>query len=153
MEEHLSVLQQVHLAEGKVDSWYWTTESSGTFIVKSAWSFMQGLEMEEPNMAFEQLWKGLAPSNILDFAWKVMWKRVQTKVNMTRRGAILSEVSLNCVLCENAEETVEHHFFYCPFSSKVWDYCHRWLNMSTALPQGFQEHFLQHGGELKNADQ
>lgn len=127
----------------KADRWSWTADYSGTFTVASAWSFMQGLEMEEPIMAFEQLWKGLAPSNVLVFAWKAMWGRVPTKHILRRRGALPSEVPLTCVFCENAVETAEHHFFSCPFSAKVWDHCNRWFSVSNALPQRCQEHFLR----------
>lgn len=101
----LTVLQQANLTEDKGDKWTWLADSSGSFTVKSAYVFMQGFELEESIMAFEHLWKGLAPSNVLVFAWKVLRGRVQSKHNLNLRGALSHGDSVTCVLCENAAKT------------------------------------------------
>lgn len=77
----MSILQHGRLVEGKYDAWSWVTDSEGKYTVKSTFDMLQGLDLEEPVEVFDQLWKGLAPSNALVFAWKAMWGRIQSKHN------------------------------------------------------------------------
>lgn len=67
--------------------------------------------------------------------------------NLFRRGIISNENSWACVLCLEAENSFDHLFFNFPFFAKVWNSCHKRMNVSTTLPNNSREHFLQRGGE------
>lgn len=43
-------------------------------------------------------------------------------------------------------------FFHCPFSSQVWHSCHKWLGILTVVPENFNSHLIQFGGELRTSN-
>lgn len=56
------MLQPVTLIEDINDAWIWEPSSTdGKYTVSSAFSLIQGLELEEPITIFGTLWQGAAP--------------------------------------------------------------------------------------------
>lgn len=53
--------------------------------------------MEELSEVFKQLWECFAPSNVLVFVWRALWGRIQSKLNLHRRGILANANSLACV--------------------------------------------------------
>ncbi|XP_057418205.1 uncharacterized protein LOC130712386 [Lotus japonicus] len=153
IQEFLSFLHQVTLVEGRIDKWIWKAAEEGSYTVKSAFEVMQDLELEEPIPVFLELWKGAAPSNVLAFGWRVFWGRVQTKVNLQRRGIITNGENTSCAFCQETEESLNHLLLLCPFSHQVWSLCHRWLGVLTALPDCVSVHFLQFGNDFRTLKQ
>lgn len=153
VEELMSFPQQVNLIEGREETWNLMADGEGTYTVKSAYNLLQGQDVEESIPVLDSLWQGTTPSKVLVFAWKVLWGRTQSKHNLFRRGIISTNDSLNCVLCSNEEESADHIFFDCSFSSQIWNTYHNWMKISTTLPCRSREHFLQHGGETWSQNQ
>ncbi|XP_057442575.1 uncharacterized protein LOC130734247 [Lotus japonicus] len=153
LKEFHSFLQQVNLVEGREDKWIWNASEEGSYIVKSAFSVLQGLELEEPILVFRALWQGTAPSNVLAFGWRVFWGRLQTQENMLRRGIIPIGENTSCLFCHEVEETPNHLLFNCFFSYQVWTLCYRWLGALTAFPESSSLHFLQFGNEFRTLKQ
>lgn len=70
---------------------------------------------------FRWIWKSKCTMKIKVFAWLLAADRVNTKNMLKRRHWNVAD-GVNCVLCNDAvEETVEHLFFDCPFSTSCWD--------------------------------
>lgn len=76
------------------------------FILRNNWS-------AENRAAFKQVWKSPAPSKVVALSWKLLLDRILTRINLSRRHAIPQEVSLRCVLCDEALETSNHLFLHC----------------------------------------
>ncbi|GLT59682.1 hypothetical protein SLA2020_324880 [Shorea laevis] len=61
-----------------------------------------------------------------------------------------------CSWCSTEEESLDHLFFKCLYSWKIWTYCYTWWNFSLAAQVNVQRHYEQHMGliqkkELKEA--
>ncbi|KAL8485026.1 hypothetical protein ACS0TY_027359 [Phlomoides rotata] len=63
-------------------------------------------------------------------AWRVMWNRLPTKMNLQKRNILSSSDMVKCALCGEKEESGSHIFFECDISYKVWMSCYNWLGMS-----------------------
>lgn len=71
---------------------------------------MNPAEVEEEKEVFHNLWKNLAPSKVVAFAWKVLLNRVPTKDNLALRNVLPPEESTLCPMCNGAEESAIHLF-------------------------------------------
>ncbi|XP_057418658.1 uncharacterized protein LOC130712859 [Lotus japonicus] len=140
--ELLNSISSCTLSEGVLDDWIWTKEEGGHFSVKSAYLLLQGEVSEPDNQCFRKLWAVKAPSNVLALAWKVFLNRIQSKVNLSRRGILLDPSQILCPFCAQAEETTTHLIFTCIHSWHVWHRVLQWLGISTVLPEEGKNHFL-----------
>src|ERR1044072_3691925 len=70
------------------------------------------------------IWTILAPSKVVIHAWRLGLNRLLTMDNLAKRGVV---VDLNnfgfCYFCQQEPETVNHIFFECLFSYRVWMVC------------------------------
>ena len=65
------------------------------------------------------VWKGLAPPRVEILAWFVLQGQLNTKKRLVGLNIIPSTLAL-CPLCLLANEYVEHLFFECMVSWKIW---------------------------------
>lgn len=80
-------------------------------------NYFRGVVADE---AFGWIWKCKCTMEIKVFAWLLLADRVNTKNMLKRRQYNITD-GVECVLCtQQAEETVEHLFFECPFSGDCW---------------------------------
>ncbi|KAE8698414.1 hypothetical protein F3Y22_tig00110597pilonHSYRG00143 [Hibiscus syriacus] len=101
----------------------WDLSSSGCFESKDIINL--AYENVNQNLLWKSFWYGLVPNNIEHFAWRVLINRVPTKVELLKRGVSLVETS--CVLRKNEIETIDHLFFSCEVSWRIW--C-SWIGLS-----------------------
>ena len=59
--------------------------------------------------------------------------RLPTRVNLLRRGVILGLAEAKCGLCGFAEESTNHLFGICPFSSRLWFAVVNWLGFDFVM--------------------
>jgi hypothetical protein len=99
----LDVCSQVQLKD-EPDRVSWLLTKSGTFSVKSMYSF---LVAKKVNFPYKSMWTLKLPLRIKVFCWLVIKNRILTKENLKKRGWKKVE------LCEFSDdhETVEHLFF------------------------------------------
>ncbi|KAL9840458.1 putative reverse transcriptase zinc-binding domain-containing protein [Arabidopsis thaliana] len=60
-------------------------------------------------------------------SWVVAWNRLHTRDRLKSWGFSIHVV---CVLCNSGDESREHLFFNCPYSSAVWTYFTRCVGLS-----------------------
>ncbi|GKC97323.1 RNA-directed DNA polymerase, eukaryota, reverse transcriptase zinc-binding domain protein, partial [Tanacetum coccineum] len=70
------------------------------------------------------LWNKLLPSKVNIFTWRVLNKRLPTRLNLDRRGIDLDTV--RCPLCNNDIETKDHIFVKCPLAIDTWKVIFSW---------------------------
>jgi hypothetical protein len=108
------------------DAWRWKFNESGCFTVNLSYKKLEGLVLREvvwtneERGVFEKLWKCLAPSKVVAFAWKAIINRVPTKVNLALRNVLGSDVPSLCGLCNRGEESVFHLFLHCQVANSIW---------------------------------
>ncbi|OAP11060.1 hypothetical protein AXX17_AT2G06440 [Arabidopsis thaliana] len=73
-------------------------------------------------------------------SWVVAWNRLHTRDRLKSWGFSIHVV---CVLCNSGDESREHLFFNCPYSSAVWTYFTRitlvFADCSKQIPEGILE--------------
>jgi hypothetical protein len=74
----------------------------------------------EPHPSFNWIWKAKNTAKLKVFCWLLLSDRPNTRNMLKRRNYAISSI-YNCLLCTSPpEETVEHLFFHCHFSSSCW---------------------------------
>ena len=122
----------------------WTcTWGSSTFKTTPYYKFcFRELQVHE---AFHWLWKAKSVPKIKNFGWFLLVDRLNTRNMLSRRHYNIG-TNLDCLLCgEHVEETLEHLFFRCTFSTRCW------LKLNITWPAtGDRLHLLKH---LKTGNQ
>ncbi|KAK9007027.1 hypothetical protein V6N11_019355 [Hibiscus sabdariffa] len=78
------------------------------------------------------VWLGLAPPKVEAFGWLILHERVPVKVELLKRG-IISLPDDRCPFCNKERETVEHLFFTCFVSWKIWNSIANYWGLSLVL--------------------
>ncbi|KAL8470805.1 hypothetical protein ACS0TY_033399 [Phlomoides rotata] len=114
----------------------WTGSGNGVFNTKDAYrgeamDIVPKWEKSE-SIAFKRLWKIAAPRSHQAIVWKILNKKMPTRVELQRRGVIPANGEILCPLCGRDDESIEHLFFTCPSTHKVWTGIYAWLGVVTA---------------------
>ncbi|KAK2648312.1 hypothetical protein Ddye_015801 [Dipteronia dyeriana] len=97
--------------------------SSGTFSVMS---FRRALEeFDGCDSWLDRLpWRGICPPKVEFFTWQLLRGRVPVGDVLRRFGM---SVDMDCKLCNNGKESMNHVFLYCIWTWKLWTTCmNRW---------------------------
>ena len=73
-------------------------------------------------------WNKWLPPKVNCFMWRVFLKRIQTKVNLSKRGIVMP--SQRCPICNGEDETEDHLFLSCPVSKAVWTWIFKWCGVN-----------------------
>jgi hypothetical protein len=96
------------------DTFIWALSPSGMFSIKSAWDF---LRPRAPSVFWHKLvWHKKAVPRHAFILWLAVLGRLPTKDVLSKHG---HSVGTTCVLCGQEEESLDHLFFSCPFSSSL----------------------------------
>lgn len=116
----------------------WRFEVSGKFTSKSAYrAFFQGSVVFEP---WRRLWKTWAPGKCKIFIWLAIRNRCWTADRLSRRGLPHPE---QCVLCDQADENIQHILTSCVFAREFWFKILEPLGFSTCVPGRHEHHFAE----------
>ncbi|RZB87009.1 WD repeat-containing protein 55 [Glycine soja] len=125
------------------DSWVWGAASNGIFSSKSAYLCIKAEQSSEDHqLGFCQLWDTKIPPRALTFAWRLLWDRLPTKENLSRRHVDL--VNDLCPFCQSNSESASHLFFTCQKVLPLWWEFNTWVKEDRALHCRSMDHFLQH---------
>ncbi|XP_058776637.1 uncharacterized protein LOC131650962 [Vicia villosa] len=104
--------------------------SNGIFSVSSvsSWSSRKKTHAWQPLTVsnLNYLWCLDLPSRIAIFAWRFFVSRLPTIDSLIARG-IGNISSPRCVLCDDQPESLNHLFFNCEASKKVWEWIYGWI--------------------------
>lgn len=114
-EAWLHILQRiilVNLTEDQ-DVFGWKLTTSGLFSVKSMYA-----DMMNGHTVFlrKYIWKIKVPLKIKIFMWFLYKKVILTKDNLAKRNW---NGCKKCTFCD-ADESINHLFFDCPFTRLIW---------------------------------
>ncbi|GLT59681.1 hypothetical protein SLA2020_324880 [Shorea laevis] len=155
-QELKGTLSQVQLKQGQEDYWSWRWEKKGEYTTRSAYYQITQSQSAQDIGCINLIWKSTAPLKVAALAWRAFFDRLPTKTNLARRGIIMVRAEIMCSWCSTEEESLDHLFFKCLYSWKIWTYCYTWWNFSLAAQVNVQRHYEQHMGliqkkELKEA--
>ncbi|GJX20072.1 RNA-directed DNA polymerase, eukaryota [Tanacetum coccineum] len=80
-----------------------------------------------PKDEFPTRWVKCVPIKINVFAWKIFLDRLPTRLNLYRRGVVIT--SVECPNCGEANEDTTHIFFNCGLALDVMHLVCRWWNL------------------------
>ncbi|XP_010457037.1 PREDICTED: uncharacterized protein LOC104738581 [Camelina sativa] len=112
---------------GAPDIWAWLPSSDGTYSSKSG--YIEAIKKEEPEEStpinttldnfnwHKQIWSLKCSPKTKLLLWKIIQNALPVGENLDYRCV---NDSLKCPHCE-AEESVLHMFYKCPFAKKIWD--------------------------------
>lgn len=119
-------LRDFQLHEGIDDDIIWKHTASGHYSAASAYKVQfLGLTWSVLEHA---VWKAWAPPKVKFFARLAIQNRIWTADRLAKRG--WPNCGL-CPLCKRENETVEHLFFKCRFSLRLWGMIKAWLQLHT----------------------
>ncbi|KAF5459663.1 hypothetical protein F2P56_019591 [Juglans regia] len=105
---------------GAADHWLWEHEKSGSFSIKSAYSFFKTiLESEHGESSngavmkkfWTALWKLQVPHKVKVFAWRACKDCLPTKANLIKRKL---DIEGKCCFCQHPLEDLRHVLILCP---------------------------------------
>lgn len=120
LPQEIAEYTQQHLSiTGNIERWdrpWWMPNSSGDFIVKSAWDMIR--RKREIQQHFQEIWiKGL-PFKISLFIWR-LWKQKLPIDDILSKIGIA--IVFKCHCCSDpSQETTNHLFITCSFAASVW---------------------------------
>ena len=133
----------INLNASSKDSWVWGAASNGIFSSKSAYLCIKAEQSSEDHqLGFCQLWDTKIPPRALTFAWRLLWDRLPSKENLSRRQVDLANDL--CPFCQSNSESASHLFFTCQKVLPLWWEFNTWVKEDRALHCRPMDHFLQH---------
>ncbi|KAL4567417.1 hypothetical protein LXL04_023001 [Taraxacum kok-saghyz] len=120
----VELLQVVRCSDAR-DSWRWKLDVDGMFSVAATrdWIDRQVLKSNH----FKTRWCKFIPRKVNIFIWRVSWRRLPTRVALKAKGVDLD--SVDCPICNDGEEDLQHLFFRCSVASALWCRIFRWLEV------------------------
>jgi hypothetical protein len=109
------LLSDVVLQPEVEDTHIWRFASTGQYSAKSAYeALFIGVTQFNP---WERIWKSWAPRKCKFFMWLVAHNKCWMANRLEKRGLPHPDY---CLLCDQAEETVDHLLLSCVFSRQIW---------------------------------
>ncbi|GJW26934.1 RNA-directed DNA polymerase, eukaryota [Tanacetum coccineum] len=97
------------------DRWVWDLNGDGIFRVKDVRFQLDDALL--PKSVSPTRWVKTIPIKINIFAWKVSLNRLPTRINLVRRGVMVSPIS--CSICLAGLEDLDHLLFGCNMAIEV----------------------------------
>ncbi|KAK3231468.1 hypothetical protein Dsin_003349 [Dipteronia sinensis] len=122
-------LESIKVHESFPDTIGWSYGTDGQFSVKS---FRKELESGQPGEPWgcKGIWKRFCPSKIEIFVWHLLQGRVSVKKVLQSFGQLFMD-SMECPLCGEFEEDIDHLFLQCKWTWNLWKICMSWWGMSS----------------------
>ncbi|KAK4258076.1 hypothetical protein QN277_007576 [Acacia crassicarpa] len=115
---------------GLEDKLIWTHSSNGAYTVKAGYQVEKSKRSDRSSRAgpscviSPQCWKSIWCIKVIprvqNFLWRSLNRAVATNAALYSRRRGLTKL---CPVCEEADETLEHLFFQCPWTRCVWFGC------------------------------
>ncbi|XVF54250.1 hypothetical protein PTKIN_Ptkin05aG0165200 [Pterospermum kingtungense] len=119
-EQLFRLLNNFQVCQTLSDKLIWKGTVNGGFSVKQFCLDYSNSGQGVSNV-WKLFWKRLVPPRVETFCWQVLQGKVAIKLELVKRKLIQRESAM-CGLCNAEEESVEHLFFHCSISWKLWMY-------------------------------
>ncbi|GJR51885.1 copia protein [Tanacetum coccineum] len=123
---HFKTLIGPIILSSLVDRWIWDLNGEGTFRVQDARNLLDEFFLPKDPVATRCVKS--TPIKVNVFAWKLHLDRLQTRMNLARKGVQIS--SMMCPLCNNVEEDSSHLFCGCDMAIDISRLVCRWWQLA-----------------------
>jgi hypothetical protein len=123
-------IQAVHLWEDVKDDITWKLIDNGQYSTASAYK-LQFFGLVESNFN-KIIWKVWATPKAKHHAWLALQHRLWTADRLRRRNWDNCGV---CQLCKQTEETHDHLFVHCRFTTRIWENLKEWFGLQGFYPR------------------
>lgn len=108
-------LEEVQLQPLVLDMFVWRWSPDGAYSASSAYRayFISMSSL----LGARELWKASAPPKVKFFFWLTLHEHLWTADQRRRHGL---QVSAECALCDQGDETIDHLFIACVFARELW---------------------------------
>jgi len=117
----------------------WIGDDQQVYTAKSGYSILNMEDQMSSLEYFQLLWSLKITPSALVWAWRILWDRLPTRVNLVRRGVLLG--CTLCPMCRERLENAQHLFCTCKVAQKVWDLCERWIGKVTVRHESIPSTF------------
>ncbi|XP_058732291.1 uncharacterized protein LOC131603867 [Vicia villosa] len=140
------LLSQADLKLEQQDTAYWKQEEDGVFYVSSCYYVLSRRHIpfgpaNRYDSVFEHIWKAEVPLKVKAFRLRSFLNKIPTKDLLLNRGILNSSSNLDCVLCEELNETLLHSFLLCRNVAIVWKEMAEWIGLNFNSIDDFKENF------------
>jgi ribonuclease HI len=125
LEAHLELTPlQEELAKRKIpkiageDMLRWGYKPQGTFSTREVYQLKTQSNLLPAPKIWNKIWSLKHWPKITLFLWLVSHSSILTWDNLTKRGFVGPSL---CILCGEAEETMNHLLNSCPYTAQIWD--------------------------------
>ena len=113
------------------DQVFWCLNPASEFTIKTAYNALRVFNYPPHPLLqskdWKDLWKLKIHARLKNLLWKMAWEILPTTSVLKSRFSLSS---IDCYLCNNAIESLEHIFLYCDWVAQLW-FAGPWpLNMS-----------------------
>ncbi|GJV32268.1 RNA-directed DNA polymerase, eukaryota [Tanacetum coccineum] len=108
------------------DRWVWDLNGTGSFQVKDARMLLDDKFL--PKVDSPTRWVKFIPIKLNIFAWKVSLNSLPTRINLTRRGVLVSPIS--CSICHAGLEDLDHLLFSCNLAIDISRSICKWWDLA-----------------------
>ncbi|GLT65802.1 hypothetical protein SLA2020_382120 [Shorea laevis] len=152
LQELNEMLKKKNLKQGQQDKWRWKDNPNGNYTTKSAYNILKSSTGEPRSKQMKLLWKIKVPLKVSAFAWKTLQNKIPTGDNLIKRGISGTNSDFPCIFCGNSLETVNHLFFTCETSWRIWQSCYEWWGFQAVSTNEGWGHLQQHVGMIVNGN-
>lgn len=134
MQELSGVLSNFSYAEHE-DRWQWVDADLEEFSVAQVKRLIRkGRDINRPHV---MSWDSWVPVKVNLLMWRAEMDRLPTRIALKRRGVDIQD--FGCVLCNAADESMEHIFTGCGFSFGVWSMIGSWCKIGPVYAFDFSD--------------
>ena len=116
----LQILETIKVSPAVEDRREWIVDSSGIFSCKSAFIWMRKDVSLPVNLQAKVIWKLTIPVKVKVFSWLLVLGKVSVHTTFQKRRPYQLLSPGWCVLCKKDNESIDHLFLHCEFSSRLW---------------------------------
>ncbi|XP_035839862.1 uncharacterized protein LOC110913183 [Helianthus annuus] len=120
----LAILVDVRVTS-EADRWRWTSDSSGSFSVKSVKKLLYEAVDTENRYILD--WCKWAAAKVNIHSWRMEMEKIPTGVALKYRNVQIGDPL--CPLCGSNEESVERIFIACQVASVIWNGVSSWCKI------------------------
>ncbi|XP_071694535.1 uncharacterized protein [Rutidosis leptorrhynchoides] len=121
------------------DRWAWKLSSNGVFTTRKLARLIDDHTILGNTSRQETLQNNLVPGKVEIFIWKVLRKRIATRVDLDKKGIDLD--SVRCPMCDDGLESIDHSLFLCKYSFDVWERVFKWWGLNAVSNLSVNEAF------------
>nr|GEY35221.1 RNA-directed DNA polymerase, eukaryota [Tanacetum cinerariifolium] len=143
---HLSSLLDPVILSISEDRWVCDLHGDGDFRVKDVRNLLDEFFLLKTNVPTR--WVKFVSIKVNIFAWKMFLNRLPTRSNLAKRNVVLDSEA--CLLCDSAQEDVDHVFFSCSLAKALTRLIYRWWNLDEQIFSSYSEWLTWLNSLLKN---